>query len=358
MPINVLTLTRYGNLGASSRLRFLQYKNSLKKYDVNLDIQPFFSDDNLNKKYFDGKYKLISIIKCILNRILVLSKSNRYDLIWIEKEALPWCPLWLERYMLKSVPYVLDFDDAIFHNYDLHNSKLIRLVYGKRIDKLMSRSALVICGNDYLIKRAKNADSQWVEYLPTVVDLKRYSVDAKSSLLDDEVPRIVWIGSPSTVRYLDLLLEPLKRLAERKSFIFRIIGADITIPGINTEYLPWNEETEVKMLKQCNLGIMPLTDNPWEHGKCGYKLIQYMACSLPVVASPVGINSTIVQHGFNGFLANDKFDWLNFLEECISKPGLMNSLGKSGRLTVEKSYSLEVNETKLANMLLTASKVN
>jgi hypothetical protein len=100
-----------------------------------------------------------------------------------------------------------------------------------------------------------------------------------------------------------------------------------------------------------DIGIMPLTDTPWSRGKCGYKLIQYMACGLPVVASPVGVNTHIVEHGVNGFLAASDAEWRDALYKLARDPGLRQKMGTAGRLKVETDYSLAAWGPRVAAML-------
>jgi len=284
-----------------------------------------------------------------------LRERKQFDLLWIEKEALPWWPLWIEQAMLSSTPYVLDFDDAVFHHYDQHRFSLVRRAFGKRIDRLMSHAALVVCGNDYLASRALKAGAPWVEQLPTVIDLERYLLRERSS---SDLLRIVWIGSPSTVKYLDLLREPLRLLAQKMPFVLRVIGGDFKLDGVQVECLPWSEATEVDAIQACDVGVMPLMHTPWELGKCGYKLIQYMACGLPVVASPVGVNNVIVDQGKTGFLACDTSDWLESLSELLINPVLRFAMGQSGRQRVEEQYCLQITASRLVQWLQTAPKAN
>jgi len=167
-----------------------------------------------------------------------------------------------------------------------------------------------------------------------------------------ELPRIVWIGSPSTVRYLQLLHNPLQDLAKLQPFVFRIIGGGaVAIPGVQVEVMPWAENTEVENITTCDVGVMPLVDSPWEQGKCGYKLIQYMACGLPVVASGVGVNPEIVQQGVNGFLANTSDEWVAALYKLLTDKSLSCQMGLAGRLRVESQYCLQVTGPKLAGLL-------
>lgn len=356
-PLRVLALTRYGPLGGSSRLRFLQYLPSLAATDIHVQVQALFDDHLLKARYSHGQYALPSVLGAFKKRIQVLLRRRTFDLLWIEKEALPWCPLWLEASLLCGVPYVLDYDDAVFHTYDLHRWGFVRRLLGKRLDGLMAHAALVVCGNGYLAKRAEEAQAPRVEILPTVIDLDRYNVQSMSLSREAvDVPRIVWIGSPSTARYLRLLHESLQRLAQSNSFFLRVIGAKIDLPGVPMECVPWDEDTEVSAIAQCDMGVMPLLDSSWERGKCGYKLVQYMACGLPVVASPVGVNTSIVEEGVNGFLAKNTDEWVEALQRLLSEPLLRSKMGQAGRARVEQQYCLQVTAPKLAGLLQQAAR--
>ena len=345
--IKVLALTRYGALGASSRMRFLQFLPALASEGIEIEVQSLFDDETLSLKYEQGNYGLATVLQCFVKRISIMRKRNLYDLLWIEKEALPWWPLWLERSMLQGIPYILDYDDAWFHNYDLHRLKLVRQLFGHRLDELMANATLVIGGNQYLTQRAQHAGAPWVEMLPTVIDLERYS-KPKIKFEIDKIPVVVWIGSPSTVRYLKILQKPLQQLAQRVPFQLRVIGGEIVIPGVNMQCIPWSEDTEVENIVRADVGVMPLLDSPWERGKCGYKLIQYMACGLPVVASPIGVNTEIVRADVNGYLASNANDWVYALEKLLLDVDLRKQMGHMGRQRVEQEYCLQVAAPQLA----------
>jgi glycosyltransferase involved in cell wall biosynthesis len=247
------------------------------------------------------------------------------------------------------VPYVLDFDDAIFHNYDLHPSAWVRYIYGRRIDSLMAGSALVIAGNRYLADRAIAAGARRVEIVPTVVDLARYASKLEYSATTKL--RIVWIGSPSTTQYLQELSAPLGELAKRHNFTLRVIGGGlIDLLGVDVELMDWSIETEAAAIAECDIGIMPLRDTPWEQGKCAYKLIQYMACGLPTVTSPIGANIDVVVENETGFFAAVHSDWVSKLGLLLSDKSLRQRLGQAGRLRVNESYSLQQAAPKLIDL--------
>ncbi|WP_431796735.1 glycosyltransferase family 4 protein [Cupriavidus metallidurans] len=351
--MKVLLLSRYGVQGASSRMRFYQYLPWLSSAGIECVAAPLITDNALTKKYGSGGYGANRLLHAYRQRIAALLKRHRFDLVWVEKEALPWLPAWCERVLLKGVPYVLDFDDAIFHNYDRHRLALVRGLFGHRIDRVMAGARLVVAGNSYLAQRAAAAAAPWVELLPTVVDIERYAVpDDRLLPMRDGKPRIVWIGSPSTARYLDLLAEPLAELAKERPFALRVIGGgNLSMPGVDVEVQPWSADTEVAAIADCDVGVMPLIDSPWEQGKCAYKLIQYMACGLPTVASPVGANCEVVVEGETGLMAATPDEWVRNLRLLLGNRELRQRLGAAGKKRVEAQYSLQCAAPRLVRML-------
>lgn len=359
--MKVACLTRYGPLGASSRVRFMQYKEPLREIAprLHLTLQSLLDDDYLQRKYA-RRSTFAATLRCYGHRFTSPELLHRADLWWIEKELWPYVPASLERVLLGRAPYVLDLDDAIFHNYDLHPSTLVRRLLGRKIDRLMTGAALVTAGNSYIAQRARSAGARWVEVLPTVIDLFRYPKRVPSApvtLADNSAPLTIgWIGSPATSRYLARISEPLARLANRRRIRLCLIGTDpLAIPGVEVVSLPWSEATEVEGILDFDIGVMPLADSPWERGKCGYKLIQYMACGLPVVASPVGVNTTLVEPGVNGFLARDAAGWYEALVRLADDAPLRRRMGAAGRERVEKEYCLQVTAPRLAQWLLAAA---
>jgi glycosyltransferase involved in cell wall biosynthesis len=351
--MKVLILSRYGPQGASSRMRFYQFLPWLQAEGVECVASPLLDDSTLLARYQSGGYGARALLAAYWTRIVALWNRHRFDLVWIEKEALPWLPAWFEKWLLRGVPYVLDFDDAIFHGYDLHRSSWVRRILGRRIDRLMAGARLVVAGNEYLARRARAAGAPWVEQLSTVVDLDRYPAKSgDSSTAPGAKPRIVWIGSPSTAQYLSLIAEPLALLAREQPFILRVIGGGaLSMPGVEVEVVPWSLETEAAAIAECDAGVMPLRDTPWEQGKCAYKLIQYMACGLPTVASPVGANCEVVVGGETGFLADTPANWIDALRRLLRDGALRQRLGAAGRARVEAEYCLQYAAPELSKWL-------
>jgi glycosyltransferase involved in cell wall biosynthesis len=275
---------------------------------------------------------------------------RRFDLVWAEAELLPWVPWGIEKLLARNATALaVDYDDAIFHRYDSHASALARRLLGTKIAACMRHANAVLAGNEYIASYAREAGSRRVHVVPTVVDISRYAprVRRSSSRLT-----IGWIGTPRTQHYLDLAAEALEFAHRSLGARIVLIGANRSpLPDIPVELRPWHESTEAAELGEIDVGIMPLVDSPWELGKCGYKLIQYMACGKPVVASPVGVNRDIVEHGINGFLATSAEDWINAFRFLESDPARACAMGGAGRKKVERHYSLARSAPRVSRIL-------
>lgn len=272
------------------------------------------------------------------SRLLRLLTIPRYDLIVIEKELFPYFPALAEQLLtLLRVKYIVDYDDAIFHNYDLHPKKLVRRLLDNKIAKVIKGASLVIAGNSYLKDYADKAGARQTIVIPTVINTSNYAVKEWE---ERKTVVIGWIGSPSTLKYVKNVVPVLKDLRKKYPLKLHIVGgkAGVGFEG-DEEVLEWSEETETKLIEQFDIGIMPLNNDAWEKGKCGYKLIQYMGCGIPVVGSPVGVNDEIIQDGVNGYKANDLAGWKKSLEILLADSEVRRSFGRQGRLLVEEKYS-------------------
>jgi glycosyltransferase involved in cell wall biosynthesis len=352
-PLRVLFLTRYGRLGASSRQRCFLYLEVLNEAGISGDVYPFLGDDYVHRLHAGLTADVASILRAYGRRLLLLVQARRYDLLWIEKEALPWLPAWAELalFRMTGTRIIVDYDDAVFHTYDQHRNRVVRTLLGLKIDRVMSAADLVIVGNGYLGLRAKAAGARAIAEIPTVVDLKCYLERRPALACTGEPFTIGWIGSSLTSSYLELLRPALAELASRLPLRIILVGAaEAALSGLPVERVPWSLETEAAELARFDVGLMPLPDRPWERGKCGYKLIQYMASALPVVASPVGINCKIVIPGETGFLAETDADWLSSLSRLYHEPKLRQRMGAAGRQRVGENYSLAVTAPRMADL--------
>ena len=376
--MKILLFSRYSTNGASSRIRSFQYLPYFESMGWSVDVEPLFdngyieslyklrqseqAESSIEKKYLsqtDVPASVLSkdktgILMAYAKRLSLVCNSGKYDLVWIEKELFPWLPPWLEGIISRlGIPYIVDYDDAIFHKYDLNKSGIVRLLLGNKIKTVMRGAQAVIVGNAYLAEYAHRAGAIRVEIIPSVVDLSKYSPGVVSTYEKNDSNFIIgWIGTPSTVWYLNAIEDALREVARKLPIELVIVGGgDFQIPGVNVRSIPWAESSEVQEIQKFDIGIMPLPQSPYEMGKCGYKLIQYMACGVPAVASPVGVNGEIISNGVSGFLASSMKEWVDAIEQMLMNRELYSAIREQGIKKVEHEYNLAFCEKKLFSLL-------
>jgi glycosyltransferase involved in cell wall biosynthesis len=335
----------------SSRYRTFQYLPYLQNRGFDCDVVPFFSDGD-TVRIAEGRPRSVgSLAVRYATRASVGIRESDYDAVVIEKEIFPFLPRWAERLAgFGTIPFAVDYDDATFHTYDRHRMRGVRSILGRKIPAIMRQASMVLAGNAYIAERARRTGAREVVVLPTVVDLDRYP--GEPAVRRSERIRIAWIGSPSSARYLRMIEETLAEVCAGLSAEVVVIGtAETNGFRFPFQWHPWREETEVSLLRSCDVGIMPLPDEPWARGKCGLKLLQYMACHLPVVTSPVGVNIEIVRHGQQGFLVSSPEEWRRALASLAGDPELRLRMGRQGRSVVEKKYCLAVAAPVLSGVL-------
>jgi glycosyltransferase involved in cell wall biosynthesis len=255
---------------------------------------------------------------------------------------------------LSGKPVLYDFDDAFFHPYDSHSSRFIQGTLAGKLRPLIEGAAAVCAGNEYLGDYAARLNGA-THILPTVVDTDIYRPARE---ICERPLTIGWIGSPSTWGYVKPFLPLFSTLARERGVRFLAVGAGSAATAESMEgisFAPWTEASEIPLVQAMDIGVMPLPDEPWARGKSGYKLIQYMACGLPVIASPVGVNATIVADGITGFLATNLSDWRAALDQLIDNPSLRTSMGQAGRARAAESYSLQTHAPRLVEIMKTAA---
>ena len=345
----VLILSRYGQLGASSRIRAFDYMPFLRKRGVKVEVQSLLSDEYLKRKYRGEDTKILTIASAYWTRMKFLMMADKEAVIWLEKELWPYVPFAIERMFLSGRKVVIDIDDAIFHNYEQHRSAVARHFLKRKLDSLFKSATLVTAGSGYLARRAIEAGAARVELVPTVVDVNKYQNHQWST---EQGFTVGWIGSPATRELLNPVLGVLQQVLAGRNDRFVTVGSGFgRVLFERHEEWAWGRETEAQQVAEFDVGIMPLPDRAFERGKCGYKLIQYMACGIPVVAAPVGANTDIVRHGENGLLAETNDEWRAALSLLKRDPELRQKMGEAGRRLVERMYSLDVTGPKVAKWL-------
>ncbi len=337
----------------NQRFRFELYKDVLKENGFNITMKPFLEEKGYNIIHRRGFFfnKFWEVIKGYVRRAGLLFTLNKYGYIFLQREAAPLGPPvfeWLySKVFNKKIIY--DFDDAIWmeHISD-HNNMAKRFKGVNKVKKICKWSYKVSCGNEYLCNYALKYSSN-VIYNPTCVDTEnRHNILASH---DVERVTIGWTGSFSTLKYLKTVVPVLKKLQEKYDFDIKIIcNQEPDFDLKNLYYVEWSEENEVKELAGCQIGLMPLTNDEWSEGKCGFKLIQYLSLGMAAVSSAVGVNKKIVDNGINGILCETNEDWYNAIEQLINDAGLRKRMGEDGRKKIVREYSLLANQKNFIDL--------
>jgi len=348
--MKITAFTRYSRQAASTRQRLLQYLPALHDAGIEVEHHALLDDDYVQSLATGAGYPRSKIVRAYGDRWKQLRDTAAGDLIWVYVELFPYLPAFADELVLGGRNVIYDMDDAFFHRYDDSANPLIRGLLGGKHGRLLTSAAACTCGNEYLREFAAQYCPHSI-ILPTVVDTAAYR-PAEGRPANPLV--IGWIGSPTTWPNVRPILPLLRELCAGGEVAVRAVGAGSAaeadrFPGL--ELVDWSENTEVAEVQRMDIGIMPLVDSPFERGKSGYKLIQYMACGLPAVASPVGVNRTIVTDGGNGFLATTEAEWRQALARLIADRDLRLQMGAKGRALVERSYSLASQAPRLIELV-------
>jgi len=343
--LKVIFIVPYPIEGASSRLRVWQYLKHLERLGVRCCFRPFMSSAFYEIVYQPGRFwlKTYHFILSAFNRLLDLPIIKKHDLVFVQREAFPFGPPifeWIVAKILRK-PLIYDFDDAIFLKTKSKYNNLVRFVKSpQKISKIIRMSTQVIVGNKYLQEYALKFN-QSTSVIVTPVDTEKFKPEDKKANKDNVV--LGWIGSHSTSTFLLPLRDVFQRLqAKYPCLTLRFVGAGNLFNQIPfAQFWEWKLERESKDLNTFDVGIMPLPENEWSKGKCGYKLLQYMGAGIPVVCSPIGVNKEIVQEGGNGFFAGLQEEWFKKLSALIEDSEMRQRMGIKGRKTVENRYSLK-----------------
>lgn len=352
--LQVLLLAKYARLHPSTRVRFHTYLPHLSALGIDVSLAPLLPEEYTTNLFSGMRTSLATLGLAYLRRAIKVARARAYDVVWLEGELWPRSPAWGEA-LLDAIhcPVVVDYDDAVFHRYDLSPNPFVRRFMGRKIDTVMRHATAVVVANQYLRERAAAAGATVIHTVPSVVDLDRYRRCPTSATTSSVIG---WIGSPISAAFLESVALTLNRVRQATGAVIRIIGAG---PRLNhdfkAEFRSWSEDSEVAEICKFTAGIMPLVDSPVARGKSGYKLIQYMACRVPVVASPVGENGTIIEPHVDGLLASSDEEWYAALVELMQSAELRERLGGSGRAKVERSYSVQVTGPRMASILTKAA---
>jgi len=347
--LRVLALVPYPTLGASNRLRVEQYIPMLRVDGIDITLSPYLGDAGYRVLYQRGRVaaKAVYVALGALRRLGDLLTARTYDLVLVHRETAPVGPPLVERVLAKRrVPYVFDFDDAIFLPAIHPANRPWAWLRRPNPDETAKRARSVISGNEYLAAWALQRNAR-VVVIPTPVDTERHRPRTEER---NEGPIVIgWVGSSTTAPYLRILDAVFARLAGRHRFVVRVIGGAYEHEAAHVECVPYSLADEPAQVRAFDIGVLPEPDDAWTRGKGAFKGLLYMASGVPVVASRVGVNEDVIGPG--GYCVDDEDGWIAALERLLTDGALRRSLGALGRRRAVERYSLAVQAPRLAAAL-------
>lgn len=344
-PKNVLFLLPYPlHKAPSQRFRVENLLFLLDENKISYRLAPFMDLNVWDILYKKGNIlsKTWSILKSYLKRAwTVLVVAPQYSYILIHREAAPIGPPIFEWYLKKVLKkkIIFDFDDAIWIPNTSQENSIAALVKSFwKIKYICAWSYKIAAGNHFLGTFAQQSGAQSIHFIPTVVNTENRYQQLKKTKQNDLV--VGWTGSHSTLKFLDAILPIIEQLQEEIDFTFLVIAdkqPDFKLK--KWEFVAWNEQREIEDLLKIDIGIMPLVDDAWSEGKCGFKLIQYLSLGIPAIANPVGVNKDIIEHGINGYLVQENEDWKKYLRILLEDENLRAQYGIKGRAKMVAQYS-------------------
>jgi glycosyltransferase involved in cell wall biosynthesis len=343
---HLLVLAPAPTVAASTRFRLAQFFPALRAAGVEPQLRPFLDEAGFGLLYRPGAplAKLAAAARALAGRLADLVRAARADAVLVHREAALVGPPLVEWILARGLgrPLLFDLDDAVWVPYasPTYGTLLSRLLKApQKTDFTLAAARRIIAGNRHLADYARRFNAK-VDVIPTVVDTDAFR-PAPPASRSRAVPVLGWIGTHSSSQYLRAIVPALARLARRRRFVLRVVGGAVDdAPGLAIERRPWSLASEVDDFQSLDVGLYPLADDPWAHGKSGFKAVQYMACGVPVVASPVGVTREMIRDGENGYLAATPDDWEARLGALVDDAALRRRLGAAGRADAEARWSL------------------
>jgi glycosyltransferase involved in cell wall biosynthesis len=330
-----------------NKLAFLMHKNFEGRFRVK-EFIPFFEKNGV-------RVSLLRVPNRPLERLKIFRALQPFDVVIIQRKLLTPLDLFFVRRYANRI--IFDFDDAIMYRSSRHKYQVSHQRMG-RFAHMMKSVDAVTAGNTYLAEQAARfIDPDRIFIVPTVVDVTEYAL--KDYERDSDGFVVGWIGSSSTLHYLNSIAPAIQKAAQRiKNLKLKIVcDRFIDIDGVDVIKKPWRPQDVSHDLTSFDVGVMPISDDPWTRGKCGFKIVQYLAAGVPAIASPVGINRDLVVPGQTGFWAEGMDDWEERFVQLAGDKKLRIKMGRAGRRLVEERYSLQETAPRYFEILKTVQKM-
>lgn len=336
----------------SQRFRFEQYLTFLSKH-MEVQMEAFIDEETWDKLYLPGQFgfKARKMLHSFWRRILLLSSIKKCDYLFIHREMSQVGPPFLEWIVAKILRkrFIYDFDDAIWiPNYSETNATFQRLKAYWKVRYIMRWAHHITAGNEYLADFARQYNPN-VSVIPTTIDTNYHQAPLSK---ENSPPIIGWTGSHTTVHYLSALAPVLNKLSQTHVFEFRVISnlePEFDLKNLN--FIRWSKTREIADLSALDIGVMPLVEDQWSAGKCGFKALQYMSLGIATVLSPVGVNKSIVMDGKNGLFASTQEEWLYQLKSLLDDEQKRREMGEQAIQRIESNYSVNAYKNKYLSII-------
>lgn len=336
------------------RVRIEAWEKYLRQADWQVEFH-HFEDEALHDVLYTQNNtlkKITRMLRCYHQQLNNVLSKPLGDVVFVYKEAALIGPAWIEKIVArKKVPIIFDLDDPVFLSYKSPTSGWASLLKcSKKTHKIFALSSQIIAINNIIGDYAKNFNPN-VTVIPNCVDVEKYKPRDANENVNPNQPRLIWIGSHSTMPNLLEISGPLKKIQSIYNCPLIVIGAgEIYIDGVEIDMRQWSAATEVTDLQQGDIGLVPLIYSDWNQWKFFFKTIQYMAIGIPVVAPRIGSNIEIIEDGVNGFLVDSEQEWFERLEVLIKNYDLRREMGFNARKTIEANFSAEIQMPRMVGV--------
>jgi len=346
MEVLALIPNQYGH-APGQRSSIELWDSVLAPAGINIHYAPFETERLHEVLYRPGHYatKVREMVRAYIERIRLLGDLKRFDAVFVYREAALLGPAFLEKMVARrGLPIIYQLDDPLFIPYTSpSNGYLSYLKFFGKISEICRLSKVVMV-NSTQIREYVSRYNQNIWQVPSVVDTAQYVF--RPDLLEEKPDEVCigWSGSPTTIGNIRVIAGALRQLAERvKHRVHLIGGTEFDLPGVPYVAQKWSAATEVADLRKMQVGMVPLPVNEWNKRKFYMKTAQYMALGIPTVATPLGSNPEVVEHGVTGFLADSEEEWIEYLGLLIKDHELRLQMAHAAAAAAKKKYSLEGN---------------
>jgi glycosyltransferase involved in cell wall biosynthesis len=343
---------------ATQRLKYEQYLPFLEQEGYRFTISSFQTTRFLNIIYKKGHVveKVFWVIVGYLKRCFDLLRAPFYDCVFVNLWATPLgLPVYENVLFAFNKNVIYDIDDMVFLNRSTTGSRrFIEKIKGKKKPiVLMKKARYVIVCTPKLEEIALDLNKyKKVIDISSTFDTERF-IPVKN-YQQHEAATIGWTGTHSTIPFLKTLQPVLAELSKKlKIKLLVIANEEYHMEGVDTEFIPWKEESEIEDLHRIEIGLYPIPANEWSLGKSSLKALTYMAIAIPFVATAYGTNFRIMENGVQGFLALTNEEWLEALSKLVNDIGLRKQMGLAGRKRVEEMFSIRANFPKYCEVFKT-----